>query len=212
MQINGIVIIDRREIFREGLARLLRDIPDIKEVNTCANEQEAPVKIKKLKPDIVLIVADPDSHHIATTEHIQSLSPDVKIIILSYRDQINDILSAFKAGAQAYLSKDISLENLINNFSLVISGDMIISSSAASCLLNEFIKRDDKTYEGKNDVYEILTKRETEVLELVATGLTNKDIAENLKISIHTVKAHLRNVTEKLHVHNRQQAVTKYRK
>mgnify|MGYP000371082337 CR=1 FL=1 len=127
--------------------------------------------------------------------------------MLTNSEANGDLLSAVKAGARAYISKDISVENLIRTIILVADGEVIVSPPMAARLLAEFNlleKGKDATKLGDSA---LLTKREQTVLSLVAQGFTNREIATSLFISEHTVKVHIRNIMQKMHAHTRQQAV-----
>ena len=201
-----LLIADRHEIFREGLARLLGDTTEIEVISTTCESWEEDVI--KLQPDIILM--DTEISKCSGIEAIQRIHqklPKTKVIALTHSETKADLLSALRAGARAYISKDISLENLVRNITLVIEGEIIISPPMAASLIDNFCLPigQQMTVEPGDDT--ILSKREQEILSLVAQGFTNKEIAASLVISEHTVKVHLRNIMEKLRAHTRQQAV-----
>lgn len=119
-----------------------------------------------------------------------------------------DLFSTIKAEARAYISRNVSLENLIRIMALVADGEVIVSPPMATRLLAEFNFLEEPANGAKVRTINLLTKREQEVLSLVEQGFTNREIATTLCISEHTVKVHARNIMEKLHAHTRQQAVS----
>ena len=128
------------------------------------------------------------------------------IIMLTHSETDEDLISAARAGAKGYLSKDISIESLTKAIILVAEGGVVVSSPMAARLLPEF----NSLHEDKDalKLVILLSKREKEVLSLVTQGFTNKEIATTLVICENTVKAHLRNIMEKLHTNTRQKAVS----
>jgi len=196
----------KNEIFREGLAKLLQNEPDIDVVCTCRSALEAAESTYKHQPDVLLIDVElSESSSFELVQRIHKALPKMGIIVLTHSKADDDLISAVKAGAKAYLSKDVSLENLIKAIILVATGGVVVSPPMAERLLAEL----NLLEEGKDTtkLAILLSKREHEVLSLVARGLTNSEIATILFISKSTVKVHLRNVMEKLHTHTRQKAV-----
>lgn len=201
---------DRREIFLQGLAKLLEGRSDFKVVGTCFSVLEAAEKVAKLKPSVILVDIEAlECEGVKVIQHIYELLPEIRIIILTHSETIGDLSFALKARARAYISKDITVEALVKAITLVADGEIVISPPVATELLKELtsLERVKEEAEGKGST-DHLSKREREVLTLVAKGATNREIATTLFITRNTVKVHLRNILEKLHVHNRQQAAT----
>ena len=140
-------------------------------------------------------------------QRIHKRLPQTKMVAFTHSEVSADLFSALGAGARAYISKDISLENLIKTIALVAEGEVIISPPMAAGLLDKFNSSKERKEIAKLGDDIILSKREQAVLSLVAQGFTNREISTTLYISEHTVKVHLRNIMEKLHAHTRQQAV-----
>jgi two-component system NarL family response regulator len=133
--------------------------------------------------------------------------PSTKILMLTVSDEEDDLYEAIKAGANGYLLKEISAEEVAGAIHAVMQGQSLISPSMASKLLAEFNSLARQAAEREQLPAPVLTARELEVLKLVARGMSNKDVADELFISENTVKNHVRNILEKLHLHSRMEAV-----
>jgi len=202
-----LVVADKREIFREGLAKLLESQPDIEVVCTCRTGLEAVESAYKYQPDVILMQIELSK--LVGTEIMQRMHeelPKTSVIVLTCSKEYTDVFPAIKEGVEAYISKDVSLENLIKAIILVAEGGFVLSPPMAARLSAEF----NFLEQGKDAVklVTLLSKREQAVLSLVERGFTNREIASTLFISENTVKVHLRNLMEKLNAHTRQQAVS----
>ena len=201
-----LILADKEGIFREGLAKLLESEPDIEVVCTCRTGLEAIECAFKHQPDVVLMdIESPECSDAEVMQRIHEGLSKTNLIMLTHSETEANLISAVRTGAKAYLSKDVSIRNLINAITLVADGGVVVSPPMATRLLAEFSLLED----GKDAVtlITLLSKREQVALSLVAQGLTNKEIATTLVISENTVKVHLRNIMEKLHAHTRQEAV-----
>ncbi|MGH2768455.1 MAG: LuxR C-terminal-related transcriptional regulator, partial [Actinomycetota bacterium] len=159
-------------------------------------------------PDVVLMdVRMPRRSGIDATRGIKELLPNARILMLTISDEEADLYEAIKAGASGYLLKEISIEEVANAVRAVNAGHSLISPPMASKLLNEFASMVKRADERQALPAPRLTERELEVLKLVAKGHNNRDIAKELFISENTVKNHVRNILEKLHLHSRMEAV-----
>jgi DNA-binding NarL/FixJ family response regulator len=181
---------------------------DIDVVGEAGDGQEAIERAESTTPDVVLMdVRMPKQSGIEATRTIKDTLPSTKILMLTISDEEADLYEAIKAGASGYLLKEISIEEVADAVRAVHAGQSLISPSMASKLLNEFaamVKRRDERAQVPGPR---LTSRELEVLKLVAKGLNNRDIGQELFISENTVKNHVRNILEKLHLHSRMEAV-----
>jgi two-component system NarL family response regulator len=203
-----VIICDDHALFRRGLTMVLESEEGIEVVGEAEDGAEAIRQAEALAPDVVLMdVRMPRISGIEAAAAIAASVPSSKILMLTVSDEEDDLYEAIKAGAAGYLLKEISIEEVATAIRAVVSGQSLISPSMASKLLSEFTNLAKKADERQSVPTPRLTDRELEVLELVAQGLTNKDIAAELYISENTVKNHVRNILEKLHLHSRMEAV-----
>jgi DNA-binding NarL/FixJ family response regulator len=203
-----VLIVDDHALFRRGLQMVLEGESDIDVVGEANDGHEAIEKAEETAPDIVLMdVRMPKRTGIEATRMIKDMLPSTKILMLTISDEEADLYEAIKAGASGYLLKEISIEEVADAVRSVQAGQSLISPSMASKLLTEFasmVKRRDERAQVPGPR---LTERELEVLKLVAKGMNNRDIGAELFISENTVKNHVRNILEKLHLHSRMEAV-----
>ncbi|HEX4866493.1 MAG TPA: response regulator transcription factor [Acidimicrobiales bacterium] len=203
-----VMICDDHALFRRGLTMVLESEEGIEVVGEAEDGAEAVTKAEELAPDVVLMdVRMPRVSGIEATKSIAESVPTAKILMLTVSDEEDDLYDAIKAGATGYLLKEISIEEVASAIRAVISGQSLISPSMASKLLTEFTNLSKRADERQSVPTPRLTDRELEVLKLVAQGMTNRDIASELYISENTVKNHVRNILEKLHLHSRMEAV-----
>lgn len=196
-----VMLADDHALFRRGLASLLAHRDDIEIVGEASNGTEAVERARDLMPDVVLMdVRMPGMGGIEATRRLKEEMPYVKIVILTVSEDEEDLFAALKSGAQGYLLKNIDPEDLIACIHQVERGEAPLAPSMATKILREFSGTAPRPGPA-------LTQRERQVLELVARGDANKEIARTLGISENTVKNHLRNILEKLHLQNRVQAV-----
>ena len=203
-----VLIVDDHALFRRGLQMVLEGEADIDVVGEASDGHEAIERAEATTPDVVLMdVRMPKRSGIEATRTIKDTLPSTKILMLTISDEEADLYEAIKAGASGYLLKEISIEEVASAVRQVQAGQALISPSMASKLLNEFaamVKRRDERTQVPGPR---LTERELEVLKLVAKGMNNRDIGSELFISENTVKNHVRNILEKLHLHSRMEAV-----
>ncbi len=202
------MVVDDHALFRRGLEMVLSTEPDIELVGEASDGAEAIVRAQEVMPDVVLMdVRMPKRSGIEAAGEIKQLLPHVKILMLTISDEEADLYDAIKAGASGYLLKEIPIEEVAEAIRSVWAGQSRISPSMASKLLTEFAAISKASAERPQMPAPRLTEREMEVLRLVAKGLQNRDIAKELFISENTVKNHIRNILEKLHLHSRIDAV-----
>ena len=203
-----VMICDDHALFRRGLIMVLEAEDDIAVVAEAEDGEDAVEKAVEHIPDVVLMdVRMPGVDGIEATRRIAEKVPTAKILMLTVSDEEEDLYEAIKAGATGYLLKEVSIEEVAPAARAVVAGQSLISPSMASTLLGEFSNLAKRAEERSSVPTPRLTDRELEVLRLVAQGKSNREIAGDLYISENTVKNHVRNILEKLHLHTRMEAV-----
>jgi two-component system response regulator DegU len=201
-----ILIADDHPTFRDGLKRILEDEEDFECVGTASDGIEAVALTKKLTPDIILIdINMPRLRGAEAAREIRKCCPDVAIIMLSAFDYEAYIVASLQSGARGYLLKSTSLEKLTSSIRLVYRGESVLDVKATDKLVRRLQPQSDDNSKGTQ--FQRLYKRELQVLELAAQGMSNKEIASNLSISERTVQTHLVNIFKKLGATSRTQAV-----
>jgi DNA-binding NarL/FixJ family response regulator len=201
-----VAVVDDQELFRRGLVMLLGAEGDIEVVGEAGEGEGAAEIAASVAPDVMLLdVRMPRLSGIEACALIKEQAPSVKIIMLTASDEEADLYDAIKHGASGYLLKDSSIDEVSHAIRLVAGGQSLISPMMAAKLLAEF--KAISGSEPKPVGLPKLTDRELEVLNLVARGLNNREIADKLFISENTVKNHVRNMLEKLQLHSRIEAV-----
>jgi len=204
-----VLLIDDHALFRSGVAGLLASHADFEVVGEASNGQEGLELARVLLPDIVLMdVSMPVMDGLEATRRIKAELPYIRIIILSISDSDPNLFEAVKAGAQGYLLKNIDARALYGALRGVVLGEAPVSRVMAARLLDEFGRHVRQNGAAALGPGADLSPREKQVLEQVARGRSNKEIAASLDIAENTVKNHLKNILEKLHLENRVQAAT----
>ncbi len=195
-----IVLADDHTIIRSGLRLLLAQQPDFHVIGEASDGREAVELVSKQNPEVaVLDIGMPQLNGIEATRQIVTQSPDTKVVILSMHSDEGYVLRALKAGARAYILKNSAESDLIRAVRTVAEGKSFFSPVISKMLLEDYIRQiRDKHVE---DSYDLLTPREREVLQLLAEGRTNKEVANLLHLSVYTVDAHRGNILQKLNLH-----------
>src|SRR5579859_1128380 len=205
---NSVAIVEDNAVIRNTFRQWIDAAPGFRCVAACSSAEEALVEIPRLKPDVVLMDINlPGESGIACTAQLKEKLPGVQVIIVTVYRNHELIFQALQAGACGYLLKRSSPEELLKAISEVRSGGAPMTSEIARMLVEAFQKKPASVVSGDG-----LTQRESEILVLLSEGLSNKEIADRVKISYDTVRAHLRHIYEKLHVRGRTEAVRKYLK
>lgn len=199
-----VLIVDDHPLVREGIIRILETHPDIEVVAEAENGLEAIEKAGAFQPDLVLMdIRMPGCNGIEATRRILEKSCRIKVVILTVSNDDRDLFHAIEAGAQGYLQKDIRPQELVDMIRGIFRGEAPISRMAAARIIREFSER----ASGNRSSLDDLSERELEILCLAAQGLSNQEIAKRSNIALHTVKNHIRNILNKLHLQNRIQAI-----
>jgi DNA-binding NarL/FixJ family response regulator len=201
-----IVIADDHALFRDSLRSLLT-ARDLEVVGEARNGREAIDLAWQLKPDVVLMdLMMPEMDGLEATRRLAAELPDVKVIVLTASDEESNLFEAIKSGAKGYLLKDLEAERFFSLLEGVAKGEPALTPALARKLLDEFARPRPSAREEYDP--DALTEREQEVLELMVEGVTsNRKLASELGVSENTVKFHVRNILDKLHLHNRAQVV-----
>ncbi len=202
-----ILLADDHNLFREGLARIIAAQPDMVVAGEAADGLETLVKARELKPDLILMdIQMPGMDGLEATRLLSQELPDTAIVILTLREEPEKLFQAVRNGARGYLLKNIHSKEMIGALRGVARGETPLAPSIAVHMLEEFRRLSQLVPQGLPEGEALLTGREGEVLSLAAGGLGDKEIAERLSLSIHTVKSHMRNILSKLHAGSRWEA------
>lgn len=201
----NVLVVDDQAMVRSGLRLILESEPDLTVVAEAENGEEAVRISKREQPDVVLMdVRMPVMDGLEATRRITAANPEIKVIVLTTFDLDDYVYGALRAGAGGFLLKDAQGDELVEAVRVIANGNAIISPSVTKRLISEFASRPEATKaEGLDD----LTEREVGVLRLVAKGMSNAEIGEELFVSETTVKTHVSHILTKLHLRDRVQAV-----
>ena len=196
-----VIVADDHPLFRAGVAEELGKDPGIEIIALAANGGEAVGLAQEKMPDVVLLdIAMPGKDGISSASSILLACPSTKIIMLTVSEHEDDLMAAFKAGAKGYVLKGVSGRELARVIRSVVDGEVFVSQALASRLLMEMSEP------KSSDPFEELTPREMEILQLLAEGLSNREIGQRLHLAEKTVKHYMTNLLEKLEVGSRVQA------
>ncbi|WP_405818452.1 response regulator transcription factor [Streptomyces sp. NBC_01390] len=204
-----VLVVDDQMMVREGFSVLLNAMPDIEVVGEAVNGREAVDRVRELAPDVVLMdIRMPELNGIEATREIVAADATAKILVLTTFDLDEYVYQALRAGASGFLLKDASAHQLAEGVRVVAAGEALLAPSVTRRLITEFSKLADapRCLPGAQAAYGELTDRETEVLVLIAQGLSNVEIAGRLVVAESTIKTHVSRVLVKLGLRDRTQA------
>ncbi len=197
-----ILVADDHPLFREGVVHSLASEPDLAVVGQAASGEEALSLARDLLPDVVLLdIGMQGWGGIVTAEKITTACPATRIMMLTVMEDEDKLLASFKAGARAYVLKGVSAHDLARVVRSVAQGEVYVTPSLAAGILVTLSRG-----QAPQDPLEELTERESEILNLVVRGLTNREIGDHLHLSEKTIKHYITNILEKLHVRSRVEA------
>ena len=196
-----IIVADDHAVMRRGLRLVLEQQVDFQVIGEANDGREAMSMVESLKPDVaVLDITMPNLNGIDAARQIGARQPGVAVVILSMHADEGYVLRALKAGARGYLLKESPEADFIQAIRAVSTGKAFFSPAVSRMLVEDYVRQlQDKDIE---DSYELLTPREREVLQLIAEGKSNKDVANLLDLSLYTVETHRSNILEKLNLHS----------
>jgi len=201
---TGVLLCDDHTLFREGIKAILRDVPSMEIVGEAEDGREAVSKAQQLRPDVILMdISMPNLNGFDATARILRVNPRIRVLILTMYEEEEVITRCLTAGASGYLLKDAPRAELILAIDTVKRGGQYLSSRALKKVVNEHVRG------AKNAAtdYERLSAREREVVKLLAEGLTLKEIATRLGLSVKTVDNHKTNMMRKLDLHDRTEVI-----
>ena len=200
-----VLLADDHPLFRDGVRSLL-EARGVEVVGEAGDGQEALEAAVRLKPDVILMdITMPRMDGLEATRLIKVRLPDVKVVVLTVSDEDRVLFEAIKSGAQGYLLKDLQADEFFNLLSGIERGEAPISRGLAGRILEEFAAH--RAGRAEIEAPDELTDREREVLNCVSGGASNREVAATLYVSENTVKFHMKNILEKLHLRNRAEVV-----
>ena len=198
-----VLVVDDQNLFRSGLVRLLEADSRVQVVGQAVDGLDVIKKVASLKPDVILMdLKMPNLDGIEATRRVLAEHPQIKILILTTFETDSYVLQALRAGASGYVLKDAQIDSVVSSILAVISGERVM----ASAVVNRVVEMLSGNSTPK-EFYDGLTAREIEILKLIAMGQANAQIARRLDISDKTVRNHVSNMYEKLHIYDRSQVV-----
>jgi len=208
-----VLIADDHALFREGVHAILKSVPDIEIVGEAGTGQEALTLASNLTPDVILMdIQMPDLNGVEATQRILKSQPEAGIIIVTMLEDDDSLFSAMRAGARGYVLKGADKAEMLKSIRAVAEGEALFGPAIAARLLNFFHdKPSQPKSESPSPPFPELTDREREILACIARGDTNSEIAEQLTISLKTVRNHVSSIFNKLQVTNRAQAALRAR-
>lgn len=200
-----VVVVDDHPLFRDGVATILGSEGDIEVLGQGSSADEAVRLANDLLPDLMLLDIDMPGNGLEAARRIAEALPVIRIIMLTVSEAEDNLLAAMKAGARAYILKGVAGRELLRIVRLVLAGESYVPQALAASLLSDLGKPGAQKRTAA-DLRDQLTPREVEILELLAKGMSNKDIGDRLFLTEKTVKHYVTNILQKLQVHNRVEA------
>jgi len=201
MKNTRIVLADDHTVVRKGLRLLLESVPQFHVVADAADGRRCVALVEEHQPDVVVMdIAMPILNGIEAARQISAKSPHVAIVFLSMHSDEAYVIKSLKAGARAYLLKDSAENDLINAVQAVSEGKSFFSPAVSKMLAEDYMRHMQE--HGVEDSFDLLTTREREILQLLAEGKSNKEVAGLLNLSLYTVETHRSNIFQKLNLHS----------
>jgi two-component system response regulator NreC len=196
-----LLVADDHKIFRQGIKMLLEEESDLQVVGEASDGREAVKKATELKPDVILMdIAMANLNGLEATRQIKKQLPSAKVIMVTMHKNEEYVLQSFQAGASGFILKEGAVEELVSAIRSINSDKSFLSPSISKTLIDAYMR---KMETGKTETpFDLLTDREREVLQLIAEGYTNREVAKSLFISVKTVEAHRAHIMQKLNIHD----------
>ncbi|MGB7060854.1 MAG: response regulator transcription factor [Candidatus Zixiibacteriota bacterium] len=196
-----LLVADDHKIFRQGIKKLLEEESDLQVVGEASDGREAVKKTTELKPDVILMdIAMANLNGLEATRQIKKHLPSAKVIMVTMHKNEEYVLQSFQAGASGFILKEGAVEELVSAIRSINSDKSFLSPSISKTLIDAYMR---KMETGKTETpFDLLTDREREVLQLIAEGYTNREVAKSLFISVKTVEAHRAHIMQKLNIHD----------
>jgi DNA-binding NarL/FixJ family response regulator len=203
----SIVIIEDNRLLRDGITSMINEQSDLKVIATIGERDDTVSKILKFNPDVVLIdLGLRTQNSLEVVETVKKKSSDIKIIVMDLLPVENDILDFVRAGASGFILKNAMVNEFLKTIRSVAAGEKVLPQNMTDSLFSQIIERAVNGSEHVDLKYAVrMTKREKQVIELIADGMTNKEIGQILHLSHYTVKSHVHNILEKMALHTRVQ-------
>jgi DNA-binding NarL/FixJ family response regulator len=207
-----LLLVDDQTLFREGLGTLLAAQPDIVVVGEASNGEQALQLATSLRPDVVLMdLRMPILDGVEATRRLHAMQPDCHVIVLTTFDEDEHVFEGLRAGAVGYLLKDTSTDHLLEAIRAAAHGESFLEPAVAAKVVAEFTRLSSQPIPRLQPLAEPLTERELEILRLLKTDLSTREMAEHLVVSVNTIKTQLKSIYDKLDVHSREEALDKAR-
>jgi len=201
-----VLLVEDHVVVRQGLKALLADEPDVEVVGEADNGRQALRRVSELQPDVVLMdISMPGLNGIEATRQIRQHYPDVKVVVLSMHSSEEYVFQVLRAGASGYVLKQSDSSEVLTAIRAALVGGSFLSPPISRTVIDDYVRRAEARGQG-NDL-DLLTGREREVLQLLAEGLSNREIAEQLSISVKTVETHRSNIMSKLGLNSKTEMV-----
>jgi DNA-binding NarL/FixJ family response regulator len=210
-----VVLVDDHEIVRDGIKNLVESTAEYVVIGEATNVADASRLVVKLNPDVLITdITLQDSSGLDLAKAMRSECPELPVLVLSMHDSEDYIRTALDNGARGYLLKDCSRSELFTALTTVLSGKIFVGKSVSQILMNQMLNRNEPAAQSRTPAQEgqtgfDLTKRELEVLSMIYTGLSNKEIAARMHVSVRTVDAHRYNLLQKLQARNTAELLNK---
>ncbi|MCP4544317.1 MAG: response regulator transcription factor [Chloroflexi bacterium] len=201
-----LLLVDDQDIVRAGLCSLLEGYPEMEVIGEARGGEEAVALAAQLQPDVVLMDLNmPDVSGAEATRRIKEVAPEVNVLALTIHEEEAYFFEMLNAGASGYVPKRASPDDLLAAIRVAAAGDVFLHPLVAGALVQDYLRRVRSGVEHES--YDGLTRRQRQVLTLIAEGISNRDIATQLKISVRTVERHRENIMERLNLHSRTDLV-----